>query len=245
MTTTPGQTWGTADPGTAGSTSSGTATEQTKHVAGVAKDEARQVAGEAKEKARNLIGDMQTQVTDESRTQRDRLVHTLHELSDELRTMADNGGRSGMATELVRQVADRASNLSSTLEGHEPGELVDQVRSFARRRPGAFMLGAVVAGVVAGRLTRGGVAASQESSQPTTTTTPTRPTVPAQATYSTSGYGSASTAGTSTAGLRSGEVPPVVGSTGYESGGYESGYEPAERDIAWREGQRRGEGGAP
>ena len=193
------------------------------------------------------MGDMQTQVTEESRTQRDRLVHTLHELSDELRTMADNSGRSGMGTELVRQVADRARDISSTLEGREPGELVQQVRSFARRRPGAFMLGAVVAGVVAGRLTRGGVAASQETSQQTTTTT-RRPTVPTQATYSTSGYGAASTAGTSTSGLRSSEVPPVVGSAGYESAASEPGYEgyaPAERDIAWREGQRRSEGGAP
>ena len=238
MTTTPGQTWGTADPGTAGTTSSGTATEQTKHVAGVAKDEARQVAGEAKEKARNLMGDMQTQVTQESRTQRDRVVHTLHELSDELRTMADSGGRSGMATELVRQVADRARDMSSTLEGREPGELVQQVRSFARRRPGAFMFGALVAGVVAGRLTRGGVAASGESSQPMATT-PTRPTVPTQATYS-SGYGAASTAGTSTTGLGTGEVPPVAGSTQYGAG-----YDPVEPDLGWEGQQRRGEGGAP
>ncbi|HKC26518.1 MAG TPA: hypothetical protein VKB75_00770, partial [Jatrophihabitans sp.] len=43
-----------------------------------------------------------------------------------------------------------------------PGDLVDELRRFARRRPGAFLMGALAAGVVAGRLGRGVVAAHTE-----------------------------------------------------------------------------------
>jgi hypothetical protein len=54
--------------------------------------------------------------------------------------------------------------MADWLEQREPGDLLDEVRRFARRRPGAFVLGALVAGVVAGRMTRGIVAARSDES---------------------------------------------------------------------------------
>ena len=69
--------------------------------------------------------------------------------------MAANGGQSGVATEFARQAADRMHGAASWLEQREPGDLLDEVRNFARRRPGAFLIGAAVAGLAAGRLTRG------------------------------------------------------------------------------------------
>lgn len=163
-------------PGTAGVTggqsppvteqarqAAGTATEEGKHVAATAGQEAKQVAGEVKQQARNLAGELSTQAADQTRTQRDRLVLTLHELSDELDTMASSGGGSGLARDLVRQASQKARELSSKVEGREPGDLLEDLRSLARRRPGAFLLGAAALGVVAGRLTRGGVAAAAES----------------------------------------------------------------------------------
>jgi hypothetical protein len=50
------------------------------------------------------------------------------------------------------------------LEQREPGDLVAEVRRFAQRRPGAFLVGALLAGVAAGRLTRGVIAASSDKS---------------------------------------------------------------------------------
>ena len=44
---------------------------------------------------------------------------------------------------------------ASWLEQREPADLLDEVRNFARRRPGTFLIGAAVAGLAAGRLTRG------------------------------------------------------------------------------------------
>jgi hypothetical protein len=70
----------------------------------------------------------------------------------------------GPASGLAHEAADRVHSLSSHLEGRQPSELLDDVRSFARRKPGLFLGGALVAGVVAGRLTRGAKAANDSSS---------------------------------------------------------------------------------
>jgi uncharacterized protein YjbJ (UPF0337 family) len=140
-----------------------TAADQSKHVAGVAKDEARHVADEAKLQARGLMNDAMTQVNEQSRSQRDRLVGTLQTVSDDLEQMASQGGRSGMATDLARQIAGKTRDLSTHLDGREPSDLLDDVRDFARRRPGMFLAGALAAGVIAGRLARGAKESQSDS----------------------------------------------------------------------------------
>jgi hypothetical protein len=134
-----------------------TAAEESRHVAGVAADEARSVAAEATEHARNLVGDARTQlqgqVDEQTRQQKDRLAGTLSTFGDDLASMAENS--SGLASDVAHEVADRARTLSRHLDGREPTELLDDVRRFARQRPGAFLLGALAAGVVVGRLARG------------------------------------------------------------------------------------------
>ena len=152
-----------------------TAAEEGRHVAGTATEEARKVASEAGQHARDLVGEAVTQVNqqvgEQSRSQRDRLVDTLKSLSDDLEQMASPGQSpdSGLAVDMAREVAGRARDLSSRLQGREPTELLDDVRRFARQRPGMFLLGAVAAGVVTGRLLRGardgvvGAAATEQS----------------------------------------------------------------------------------
>ena len=133
----------------------GNAAEAGKHVGGVAKHEARQVATEARQQARNLLDDAKTQVEDQSRTQRDRLVSNLRTFTDDLEHMAAQSD-SGTDNQLVQQVASAARSFTDQLDQREPAEMLDEVRRFARRRPGAFLLGAFAAGVVAGRGGRGG-----------------------------------------------------------------------------------------
>src|SRR6185437_12116734 len=65
--------------------------------------------------------------------------------------------------DLLHQGAGMVENLASKLQNREPAELLDEVRSFARRKPGLFLLGAAAAGVLAGRLTRGVTAAHSDS----------------------------------------------------------------------------------
>jgi hypothetical protein len=133
-----------------------TATDEGKHVAGVAASEARSVASEAKSQVRGLaqqtMGDVQGQVEDQTRQQKDRLAGTLATFGGDLGSMAEN--RSGLAADLAHELADRAQALSEQLGGREPRELLGDVRRFARRRPGTFLLGALTAGVVVGRFAR-------------------------------------------------------------------------------------------
>lgn len=140
-------------------------TDEGKKVAGVAVEEVQNVAGEAKDQVRHLVDETRGQVQDQATTQRDRLVDTLRTFGDDLDTMASQGGTSGLAAQVARQAADRARSFGSSLDGREPRELLDDLRDLARRRPGMFLLGALAAGVVAGRLARG--AASSPDSAPT------------------------------------------------------------------------------
>jgi hypothetical protein len=137
---------------------------QAQNVVGEAKGQAQNVVGEAKSQARDLAGEARSQLQQQSDTQRDRVVSTLRELGQELREMADNGNQNGLASELARQASDRVQGVSSYLEGRRPGDLLDDVRDFARRRPGVFLLGAAAAGVLAGRATRGVKAATSGGS---------------------------------------------------------------------------------
>ena len=165
-------------------TSAAAAREEGQRVAGMAKEQASEVATEAAAQARNVVSDAVSQVSDQMReqggTQRDRLVATLTTLGDDLSTMADQTS-PGLATDLTRQIADQARSLTSRLDGREVGDLLDDLRNFARQRPGVFLLGSLVAGVVAGRLlagTRDGIAGAEATKSLSTPSEPAAPALP-------------------------------------------------------------------
>lgn len=126
-----------------------------KHVTGVAKEQAGNVAGEAKAQARNLADQARSEVQGQAHTQKQRAADGLRSIGHELGSMADGSEQEGPATQLARQASQLAHDASSWLEQRDPGDLLEEIRSFARRRPGAFLGVAVGAGVLAGRLTRG------------------------------------------------------------------------------------------
>ena len=134
-----------------------------RHVTDTAMEQAGQVVQEAKYQARNLVAEAREQATQQARAGQQNAADSLHGLAGELRQMADNGDRNGTATGLAGQAADRLGGIADWIGAREPGDLVEEVRRFARRRPGAFLLGAAVAGVLAGRLTRGAVDAQRDT----------------------------------------------------------------------------------
>ena len=152
------------------------AKESTKSVASTAATEAKDVAHEARTQLRQLFTQLTGEATDQASGQTQRAVGGLRSLSSELSGMAQSQqGESGLATDLARQGASRLDAAAGWLEGRQPGEILDEVRSFARRRPGAFIAGAALLGLVGGRMTRGltGDSSSIDTRSPSTTGTGT------------------------------------------------------------------------
>jgi hypothetical protein len=125
------------------------------------------VADEAKNQARSLWEQASSQLSNQAADQKSTLASWLRGLAEELRSMADasqrdlvaygpsSAGTPGFATGLADRGANYARSAASWLDDREPSAILDEVGSFARRRPGTFLVIAATAGVVAGRLTRG------------------------------------------------------------------------------------------
>lgn len=126
--------------------------DQVGEMAGTAREQAGEMLAHTRAETRDLINELWVTMQEQSQTQRGRMAGMLGGIEQELQNMADQGGGSGVATEAVRQVAVRMRKLQDYLEG--PNDILGDLRSFARRRPGTFLLAAAAAGVVAGRITR-------------------------------------------------------------------------------------------
>jgi hypothetical protein len=123
-----------------------------------AKEQGQQVAQETARQARDLYGATRTQLRDQASAQQRRAAGGIRSIGDEIRSMAERGGQSGPASELAQQASGRISEVADWIEAREPGQVVDEVKQFARQHPGTFLAGAAILGMLAGRLTRGLVA---------------------------------------------------------------------------------------
>jgi uncharacterized phage infection (PIP) family protein YhgE len=144
-----------------------TAVQATSQVAETATDQAKQVAQETQRQAKDLLEQGRSQLKDQTISQQQKAAQGLTSLAQELRGLADGSseGAPGPARDLLQQASGMVENFAGKLQNKEPAELLDEVRSFARRKPGLFLLGAAAAGIVAGRLTSGVKAAHSDSGQ--------------------------------------------------------------------------------
>ncbi|MEU4392772.1 hypothetical protein [Kribbella sp. NPDC023855] len=140
-----------------------TSVDAARQVAESVKEKASDVTTDAREQTRRLVGQTRDELVGQASQQKDRATERLRAIGDELRGMAEHG-QSGLGAQLATHGADFSSQAADFLQKHEPGELLDEVRSYARRKPGTFLLAAAVAGVVAGRLTRALTSGGTESS---------------------------------------------------------------------------------
>lgn len=130
------------------------AAEGGRAVAGTATSGARDVVSEATSQLQSLFGQLRGELDDQASSQGQRAAEGLRGLADELRQMASGSEHQGLAGEAAGQIAERAGSAADWIENRQPGDMLDELRSFARRRPGAFLVGAAVVGVVGGRMTR-------------------------------------------------------------------------------------------
>ena len=149
-----------------------TAAQSGGQVAGTVGEQARRVTSETADQARNLFEEGKGQLAGQARDGQRKAASGLHTLADQLHGMSEKSDGQGMLPEVTRQAAERARTVATWLEEREPGDLLEEVRSFARRKPGVFLAGAALAGIVVGRLTRGVIAAESDSSPSSTSPSP-------------------------------------------------------------------------
>lgn len=126
------------------------------YVAGVAGDEIGHVAQDVKSAARGFFDETKMQLADQASTQQRRAAQALRGTGDELTGLASGTttGSGGMATSAVRSLGQQTRRAADWLEQREPADVVREVRGFARRHTGAFVMIALGVGIVAGRLTK-------------------------------------------------------------------------------------------
>ena len=149
-----------------------TAKQAGSQVVGTVKEQAGQVTEEAKNQAKQLLSQAQSELSEQAANTQQRVSQGLQALADELSGMAKNSEQDGVATDLARQAADRARSAAGWLADRDPGSLLDEVRSFARKKPGTYLAIALGAGVLAGRLTRGLAASTDDDPQSGTSSSP-------------------------------------------------------------------------
>jgi hypothetical protein len=159
---------------TTGESTTGQIKDQTKAVSGSAmhaggdvvqsaKEQGGHVAAEAGRQARQLYGQARSEVTDQARVQQKRAVDGLYAVADEAARIADQGGESGPVTQAVRQASVQIKRAGGWLENREPGSVLTEVKTYARKHPGVFLVGAALLGVVAGRFAKNAMGGSTDN----------------------------------------------------------------------------------
>jgi hypothetical protein len=156
----------------------GQAAGSAQNVAQTAKAEAANVASEVKTNARDLLQQAKSDLTSQAGVQQEKAAAGIRSISSQLHAMAEAPEQQGVASDLIRQAADRSASVASWLENRDPGSLLHEVKSFARQRPAAFLLLAAGAGMLAGRLGRSLQAGAPATTTSTGTAVPPQPHQP-------------------------------------------------------------------
>lgn len=199
-----------------------------------AKNVAKDTVAEARTQAKDLFAQTRDEVSRTAGEQLQRLSGTTASLSSEFGKMASSSEEGGLAASLVEQASSYLDKATQWVEGREPGDLLTDVKHYARRHPGTFMAIAAGLGLVAGRVARGAKDEHGDDAAPPTHAAPTTPSArpsaydpaPTGTTGTpTTAYGTAGSAGYGTTGT-TGSTPDGNQSTAYRSPGYgEPGYQ--------------------
>jgi X-X-X-Leu-X-X-Gly heptad repeat protein len=143
-----------------------TAAEEGKHVMSEVSGQAASVASDAKQQVSNLVQQARDELRTQGEARGEQLASGMQTFADQLSALAS--GRPEQAGSLGSFVSDaqqRVQSYATSLQERGPRAVVDDLSSFARRRPGTFLLMAGVAGFAVGRLVRAGATASSDGDQ--------------------------------------------------------------------------------
>lgn len=145
----------------------GAARQDARELAGTAKEQVSEVSQELMDQGRGLLEETRTQLEDQANTQVEQLAQTLRRFGTETRALAE--GRPSEAGDFpgyLENVSGRLEGWADDLEARGVDGLVEEVKFFARRRPGVFLLGAAAVGFGVGRLIRAKSDEGDEAEEP-------------------------------------------------------------------------------
>ena len=149
-------------------------TEQARQVATTAKEQAAEVSTQVSDQVGTLLEETKTRLEEQAATGASRLGEQLQRLGEEALALSDGRpaeaptvqGYVKRAADTLLDAADRAYGLSDDVQTRGIAGVLSDVQTLARRRPGAFLLGAAAVGVVAGRAVRAAQAEDPETTNP-------------------------------------------------------------------------------
>jgi hypothetical protein len=125
-------------------------------IANEAKEQLTQLTEQAQRQLHEVLERAQYEFNERASEQTGKAAQNLRGLADELQALAEGRTQDApRAVDYVGQAAQRASYYAERLDTGGFAGAAEDLSRFARRRPGLFLLGAVVAGVAAGRFARG------------------------------------------------------------------------------------------
>jgi vacuolar-type H+-ATPase subunit E/Vma4 len=121
------------------------AQEKLSEAADAARDEAEHAAEEAR-RAANAYADEGKRYA----------AHNIEDFATAVSRAGDELGdrEQAVAARFVNEAADSLHHVAQSIESTSIDDMMDQVNRFARRNPGAFVIGAVLAGVALGRFAK-------------------------------------------------------------------------------------------
>lgn len=133
----------------------GTAKDAASSVGDTATARGQQLKGQARQHARGVADDARRQLRGHAQEETQRAGTALGTAGDQLRALADGRvDEAGVLRDYIQTAADTVGHWADTVQDRGLDGLLDDLRSFGRRRPGLFLAGALAAGVVAGRFGR-------------------------------------------------------------------------------------------
>jgi len=105
--------------------------------------------------AQQLFDQSRGHVRNEAQAQTEKLSQSLRQMGTQMHALANGRPEeAGPVADYARQAAESISRYAESIQSKGIDGVLRDTQDFARRRPGTFLLGALVAGVVVGRLVR-------------------------------------------------------------------------------------------
>jgi hypothetical protein len=145
---------------------------------GATKDEAAAVADLAKHETSRLVDEARKTLRSQSDLQAGRVAGGARDLARQLDDLASGrGGADGPVASFAHEASSRIDSLAERLETDGLDGVTRDVKQFARRRPGTYLISAFALGIVAGRVFRNADAgALADAARPETDTSSDAPT---------------------------------------------------------------------